>query len=146
MRALRIKCSKNALLTVERSNQWVRRMVYILVANKPFKYSNGKRSGVIYIGTTGSGAGRPAISAVDKASEAFELRGVKTIDVHIVTCTRRKGLNASLHLEASLLAVFVDRYWELPPYNRKKGSVRHAEDVTFFKHRALENVLLRFGT
>src|ERR1035438_5081383 len=93
MRTLRVKCSKDALLTVKRSRQLDRkRMVYILVANRPYKYPNGKRrSRIIYIGTTGKGAGRPATSAVNKASEAFELRGVKTIEVHIVTCGGRKA-------------------------------------------------------
>ncbi len=51
-------------------------MVYILIANKSYKYDSGVRSHIIYIGTTGKGAHRPATSAVDKASEAFkDLRG-----------------------------------------------------------------------
>ena len=121
-------------------------MVYLLVANKPYKYPNGKRrSRIIYIGTTGKGAGRPATSAVNKASEAFELRGVKTIDVHIVTCGGRKAVKTWLHLEASLLAVFRTRYFDLPVYNKKTGSVRYAEDVTLFRRKALEKILLRFG-
>src|ERR1700730_9357188 len=74
-------------------------MVYILVANKPYKYPNGKRrSRIIYIGTTRKGAGRPATSAVNKASEAFELRGVKTIDAHIVTCCGREAVRTLLHV------------------------------------------------
>jgi hypothetical protein len=144
---LRVKCSKNPLLTVKRSTQLGgKRMVYILLANKPYKYPNGKRrSRIIYIGTTGKGAGRPATSAVNKASEAFELRGVKTIDVHIVTCGSRKAVKTWLHLEASLLAVFRTRYFDLPIYNRKTGSVRYAEDVTLFRRKALEQILLKFG-
>lgn len=147
MRAMRVKCSKNALLTVERSRQWNRRMVYILVADKSFKYSNGsRRSQIIYIGTTGKGARRPATSAVDKASEAFsKLRGVKKIDVHIVTCRGRKAMKTWKHLESSLLAVFRDRYWDLPEYNKKKGSVRYAEDVSLFRPKALQQVLRQFG-
>jgi hypothetical protein len=41
-------------------------MVYLLIANKPYKYKSGRLSHVIYIGTTGKGAHRPATSAVDK--------------------------------------------------------------------------------
>jgi hypothetical protein len=93
----------------------------------------------------GKGAGRPATSAVNKASEAFTLRGVKTIDVHIVTSGGRKAVKTWLHLEASLLAVFRTRYFDLPVFNKKTGSVRYAEDVTLFRRRALEKVLLRFG-
>jgi hypothetical protein len=52
-------------------------MVYILAANKDFKYQNG-RSRIIYIGATKRGAGRPAASAVNKASQAFgKLHGAK---------------------------------------------------------------------
>jgi hypothetical protein len=77
-------------------------MVDILVANKAYKYPSGRRSQVIYIGTTGKGAERPAVSAVNKASEAFELRGVKTIEVYIVTSGARKAVKTWLHLEALL--------------------------------------------
>jgi hypothetical protein len=147
MRTLRVKCSKDAVLSVKRSKQMERkRMVYILLANKAYKYPNGRRrSRIIYIGTTGQGVGRPATSAVNKASEAFELRGVKSIDVHIVTCGGRKAVKTWLHLEASLLAVFRTRYFDLPIYNKKTGSVRYGEDVTLFRRKALEKILLRFG-
>ena len=85
MPSLRVKCSKKPLLTVTRSSQWSNRMVYILVANKLHNYKN-RRSRIVYIGTTGKGAQRPATSAVAKASQAFyKLHGVKEIGVHIVT-------------------------------------------------------------
>jgi hypothetical protein len=145
MRALRIKCSKKPLLTVTRSTQWNRRMVYILVANKSYKYKN-RRSPVIYIGTTGKGAQRPATSAVAKASQAFtELHGVKQIEEHIVTCTARKHIRTWEHLESALLLAFRDLYYELPKYNKKKGSVRYSEDVTLFRQEALRKLILQFA-
>ena len=104
MCSLRVRCTKNPLLTVLRSSRWKRRMVYILVANKPHKYNSGRRSRIIYIGTTGGGARRPATSAVDKASSAFsDLRGVKKIDVHIATCRGRKRMKTWEHLESARL-------------------------------------------
>ena len=145
MRSLRVKCSKDPLLTVERSNQWATRMVYILIADHYYQYESGRYSQIIYIGTTGKGVRRPATSAVDKASEAFgHLRGVRRIDVHIVTCGGRKAVKTWKHLESSLLAVFRDRYWELPWYNRKKGAIRYAEDVSLFRTKALQNILRKF--
>jgi hypothetical protein len=85
MKHLKIRSSKTSLLTVTRSPQWINNMVYVLTANKYFKYRNG-RSRIVYIGTTKKGAGRPAASAVNKASQAFGvLRGVKSIEVHIAT-------------------------------------------------------------
>jgi len=85
MSTLRVKCSKEALLTVKRSKQGSRtkRMVYILTAKKPLRYPNG-RSRIIYIGTTDKSTRRPATSAVDKASEAFgELRGIRQIEAYV---------------------------------------------------------------
>jgi hypothetical protein len=146
MRSLRIKCKKPALLTVERSSQWKKKMVYILAANKSYKYRSGRRSRIVYIGTTGKGAKRPATSAVDKASEAFgKLRGVKRIDVHIATCASRNGVRTWEHLESALLATFRGLHFELPPYNKKRGSVRFLEDVTMFKQKALQRVILQFA-
>jgi hypothetical protein len=120
-------------------------MVYILVANKSYKYKN-RRSPIIYIGTTGKGAQRPATSAVAKASQAFsELRGVKQIEVHIVTCRGRKRVRTWEHLESALLITFRDLYYELPKYNKKKGSVRYQEDVTLFRQEALKRLILQFA-
>jgi hypothetical protein len=145
MPALRIKCSKASLLTVQRSKQWKKRMVYILVANKTYKYSSGRRSRIIYIGTTGKGAGRPASSAVGKASEAFsELRGVREIRVHLATCRGRRRLRTWEHLESALLATFRDLHFELPIYNKRRGSVSRLEDIRLFRRRALQKVIFQF--
>ena len=145
---LRVKCSPEPLLTVKRSKQWsqTKRMVYILTAKKPQKYPYG-RSRIIYIGTTGKGTQRPAVSAVNKASEAFgELRGVREIETYIVTCGGIRSVPTWEHLESSLLAIFVGRYHHLPWYNKKRGSIRYAEDVTLFKRKALEQIILKFQT
>jgi hypothetical protein len=120
-------------------------MVYILVANKSYKYKSGKRSHVIYIGTTGKGARRPAASAIDKASEAFaELHGVKEIGVHIASCRGRKAMKTWEHLESALLATFRDMHYELPKYNKRKGSGIYKED-RLFRRKALENVIHQFS-
>ena len=108
-------------------------MVYILAANKSYKYNSGERSHIIYIGATGKGAHRPATSAVDKASEAFrDLRGVREIRVHIASCRGRKAVKTWEHLESAPLATFRQLHWELPIYNRRKGSVRRVEDIRQF--------------
>jgi hypothetical protein len=141
MPALRIKCSKTPLLTVVRSKQWNKKMVYILLSNRQHKYRNGK-SRIVYIGTTKKGAGRPATSAVDKASEAFaKLHGVKRIDAHIVTCKRRKAMKTWEHLETALLHTFRNLYFELPIYNKKR-SVPSKDGL--FKRKALETLVQNF--
>lgn len=146
MRALTIRVTKDSLLTIRRSNRWKKRMVYILVANKSFKYASGKRSYIIYIGTTGKGGRRPATSAIEKASEAFsELRGVKEIKVHIATSKGRKAVRTWEHLESALLATFREVYWELPQYNKRKGSITNTDDISLFRNRALRKLLLQFA-
>ena len=121
-------------------------MVYLLAADKAHKYASGKRSYIIYIGTTGKGASRPAASAVHKASEAFhDLRGVKRIGVHIATCRGRKRMRTWEHLESALLAAFTGIHFELPRYNKRKGSMPHTEDIRFFRQKALEKLIRQFS-
>jgi len=115
-------------------------MVYILAANKDFKYRNG-RSRIIYIGTTKKGAGRPAASAVNKASQAFgKLRGVKTIDVHIATCRPRRNLQTWKHLESALLDTFFNRYHQLPKYNKMRPKPRKG----LFRYTPLSKLMEQF--
>lgn len=115
-------------------------MVYILAANKPHKYRNG-RSQILYIGTTKRGADRPAASAVNKASAAFyKLRGVKTIDVHIVTCSPRRAMQTWKRLESALLDVFRNRYFQLPRYNK----VRPTTTEGLFSTKALTKIIGKF--
>ncbi len=145
MRRLKVQCSRTSLLTVIRSKQWNKRMVYLLVANKAYRYRSGLRSRIIYIGTTGEGAKRPATSAVEKASQAFgELRGVKTIDVHIATCRGRRAMRTWEHLESALLSVFRNLHFELPRYNKKRGNKFLQEKI--FRRTALEELINEFAS
>jgi hypothetical protein len=145
MRRLTAKCSPVSLLTLTRSRQWDRkRMVYILLSgNKYYKYRSGRRSNIIYIGTTGKGAGRPAASAVNKASQVFyKLHGVKTIEVYVVTSAGRKAMPTWKYLEAGLIRAFEDIHYELPKFNKKRPAF--VEDKAF-KQRALEKLIREFA-
>jgi|SRR5438876_2359149 len=140
MRKLKIRSSKTSLLTLTRSRQWTDRRVYILAANKYLKYQNG-RSRIIYIGTTKKGADRPAASAVNKASAAFyKLHGVKTIEVHIATCSPRRNLATWKRLESSLIDAFRKRYFEPPKYNK----VRPKAHEELFGSKPQEKLVARF--
>ena len=142
MPSLKIKSSASALLTVTRSPLWTRRMVYILTTpDKSHRYSSGRRSHIVYIGTTGKGAHRPAASAVNKASEAFgNLRGVKTIEAHIATCKPIRNVRTWKVLEAALLDAFRTRYFQLPRYNKIKPKVKDG----YFKRRTLEKLIEKY--
>jgi hypothetical protein len=140
MRMLKIRSSRGSLLILKRSHRWSNKMVYILVANKLLRYSNG-RSRILYIGTTKVGANRPAASAVNKASEIFyKLHGVRTIEVHIITCGRRKNVPTWRRLESSLLDAFRKTYFELPHYNK----VRPRPTEGLFSTNALRKIIEGF--
>jgi hypothetical protein len=144
MRKLKMKCPKKPSLTLLRSSQWdKKKMAYILVADKPYKTTSGLRSRVIYIGTTAKGAGRPAASAVNKASQVFyKARGVRTIDVFIVTCSGRQATPTWKLLEAALIHTFWNIHHQIPKFNKKKPA--HVDGV--FGQKALEKIIRNLPT
>ncbi len=116
-------------------------MVYILTANRLLRYRNG-RSQILYIGPTKKGTERPAASAVNQASQIFyKLHGVKTIDVHVVTCGCRRAVPTWTRLESSLIDAFRARYFELPKYSK----VRPKPNYALFNANALRKIIERFG-
>lgn len=118
-------------------------MAYILVADKSYKTTSGLRSRVIYIGTTAKGAGRPAASAVNKASQVFyKARGVRTIEVYLVTCRARQATKTWRLLEASLIHTFWNIYHQIPKYNKVKPA--HVDGV--FGQKGLEKVIRSLPT
>ena len=141
-RMLRVRVSKESVLTVDRSRMWKDRLVYILVANKKFKYKSGRRTHVLYIGTTGKGARRPAVSAVAKAMATFgDRRGVKQIGVYLVNSGSRRNVRSWQKLESALLALFCQRYYELPIENKKHGEYVNEEDIQYFRRENLLRIL-----
>jgi hypothetical protein len=136
---LKAKGSKKPSLTLLRGRQWKKKkMAYILLADKSYKTTSGLRTRVIYIGTTAKGAGRPAASAVNKASEIFyKDYGVRKIEVFIVTCSARQNMQTWKVLEAALIHTFWDIYHQIPKKNKKKPG--HVDGV--FGQRALEKII-----
>lgn len=144
MSTLKMKRSKRPSLTLLRSRQWdKKKMAYILVADKSYRTTSGLRSRVIYIGTTAKGAGRPAASAVDKASQVFyKARGVRTIDVYLVTCQGKQATATWRLLEAALIHTFWNIHHQIPTYNKKKPA--HVDGT--FGQRALEKIIRSLPT
>jgi hypothetical protein len=144
-RMLRVRVSKESALTVDRSRMWKKRLVYVLVANKTFKYPSGKRTHVLYIGTTGKGAKRPAFSAVEKAMSVFgDIRGVKQIGVYLLNSGARRNVKTWQKLESALLAVFRQRYFGLPLENKRRGEYINEEDIRYFRRENLLKILQGF--
>jgi hypothetical protein len=155
---MNIRCDTiHPVLVVDRRRAWRQKLVYVLRAdrkikhykggryNEPRKYENGG-SRIIYIGETSVGKakmGRPANSAVRKGERAFhEIGGVKRIEIHLVTATKRHGVQKSWEkLERGLLAAFLDKFANLPCYN-KQGKSYKIEDVdSYFSRNRLKAVI-----
>jgi len=49
------------------------------------------------------------------------------------------------HLESALLATFRDLYYDLPRYNKKKGSIKYTDDISLFRNKALRKMILQFA-
>ena len=88
-------------------------VVYLLAARNPVKYKGG-RSRIVYIGTTRKGVRRISGSAAHHAEEIMATRGLKAIDVFIVSCDSRSGLQTWEWLEDALIAEFRAEYEQLP--------------------------------
>lgn len=141
-KALRVRVSPESALTVDRSRMWKKRLVYVLVANRRFKYPSGRRTYVLYIGTTGKGARRPAASAVEKAMAIFgDVRGVKQIGVYLLNSGSRRNVRTWEKLESALLAAFWQRYFSLPRENKRRGEYVNEEDIRYFRRDNLVNIL-----
>lgn len=145
------------LMTVERSRAWNHRLVYVLRAdrrikdykggknNSPRHYKNGG-SRIIYIGETSVGEakmGRPASSAARKGERAFrEISGVKRIEMHLVTATKRQGVQKSWEkLERGLLAAFLDKFKNLPCYNKQGKKFKLADVRAYFTQNRLKAII-----
>ena len=87
--------------------------------------------------------GRPASSAVRKGEPAFrEISGVKRVEIHVVTATKRRGVQKSWEkLERGLLAAFLEKFDKLPCYN-KQGKKYKVEDVgAYFAKSRLKAII-----
>ena len=78
---------------------------------------------------------------MNKASEAFyHLHGVRTIEVHVVTCATHNKKYTWKRLEAALLDAFRQRYFQLPKYNKVRP--KHVEGL--FGSNALQKIIAGF--
>lgn len=146
MARLTIKHHAMPAMVVSRSRLWTRKMVYVLLANKPIRYANGNYSRVIYIGCTRKGAERPAKMAASKSTDAFKtIPGVTAVEVHIVTCKKRPNVRSWELLESAMLVTFKFIYGQLPQFNRKRGEFRHIDEIDkYFREKRIRKILKSF--
>jgi hypothetical protein len=155
LRKTSVRFDANPAMTVFRSRRKVKRVAYVLCADKPLKY--GKHcSRIIYIGESGKkGLGRPATSAYRKADQAFgtrrpskKLRSVTEIDVYLLTFRRRQRVRLWEVLERDLLATFKELYdGALPCYNNQgKGKGFSVGEIKLIRKKRLEAIIKSLET
>ncbi len=141
---MRISINRKPAMTVYRRALKHRKLVYVLAARKPLKYQDG-RSRILYIGTTKKGISRIASSVAHRSKQILKQRGVREMDVHIVSCEARPGLKSWGLLERALVAQFRSRYFEVPLCNTQLKNKRSSEHLDgLFKPRALRKILSIF--
>lgn len=113
---LTIKPSRKPAMTVDRRAIRGNRLVYVICAPKARKHAHG-RSRIIYIGTTRTGVHRVASSMSYKALDFLEDRGMRRLDVYLVTCPPRSGVPSWRRLERDLLIAFKFVYGRVPTGN-----------------------------
>jgi hypothetical protein len=142
-RRLTITPSKKPVMTIYRRAIKRRRLVYIICTPRPHRYPSG-RSRIIYIGTTGKGVHRVASSMSHKAIEFLVNRGVKSLDVHVVTCLPRPGIRAWLCLERDLLITFKLEFGSVPLGNSSGKNFVPDRLSQLFQYRRMVKVVNLF--
>ena len=115
-RRRRINQIFDPVLSVDIAATKVKRLVYLLVANRPVRYGRDY-SRIVYIGTTRNGVSRVASSASKRLVEAAngDLRGLRRLDAFVVWAKSKKGPPTSKgknfwhDLERALLIEFCRR-------------------------------------
>lgn len=136
-RKLHLSLSRTPVMTLGRAALGADRLVYILAANRPVKYPRG-RSRIVYIGTTKRGARRVASSVAHRAEGLFEGRGMRTVNAHLLTYTRRSGAQKLwLKLERALLFMFKYEYGTIPLLNRMGRHFWPGKEFAHFSKKTL---------
>jgi len=132
---LNLSLSRTPVMTLGRAALGADRLVYILAANKPIKYPRG-RSRIVYIGTTKRGVRRVASSVAQRAEGLLGRPGVRNVDAHLLTYTRRAGpWKVWLKLERAMLFMFQYEYGNIPILNKVGRHFWPAKEFAYFSRR-----------
>lgn len=144
MRRLQVHLNRKSVMMVHRCVLKKRKIVYLLTTAMPVRCRCG-RSRIVYIGTTRRGVGRIAGSAAGRAEEIMSARGLKEVNVYVVSCPARAGVPTWKRLEDALLAEFRSEYEQLPMCNSQGKKKRFTKELEhMFKRKAISKVLKQF--
>lgn len=100
-----------------------------------------RRSAVVYIGTTTTGASRVAASAASKAKSLLTHHGVKQLDFYVVTCSPRRNVQTWRKLESALLLTFKHSYGAVPVGNIAGKRKPPRDELEYFRESRLRAIL-----
>ena len=137
---LPVSLEHKAAMQVSRVSIGKKRLVYVIVAQKPLRYPWG-RSRIAYIGTTKKGLARIASSAARRAEDVLGLWGVKEFHVRILTCAPRPNVKTWIRLERALLLVFREKYGDVPMCNKIGKRIRPDDAFDYFRRERLVKLI-----
>jgi hypothetical protein len=141
---LKVSLNRTHAIEVTRIAVGDQKLVYVLAANRKFKYAHGN-SWVAYIGTTKRGIHRVASSAANHAEDILAEYGVKQITARIITCKARPNVKTWVKLERALLLVFREMYGEVPAFNKQGHRIKETDEFEYFKRDKLRKLLFDIG-
>ena len=127
-------------MEVTRVSVGKKRLVYLILADKPLRYPWG-RSRIAYIGTTKKGMGRIAQSVAARSETVLGLYGVRKFQVRIVTCAPRPNVKTWEKLERALLLAFRRKYGDVPKCNKSGKNIQFRDECKYFNLYRLEHLL-----
>lgn len=140
------------VLTIHVSATSFKRLVYLLVANRPVRYGKAN-SRIVYIGTTAKGVLRVARSAsirIQQANDQHLLRGLRRLDAYVVWARTKRGPqtkkgNKLWHiLERALLLRFCELYGERPRMNGTGHRMRVTGEFDVFRQKTIDRIINRY--
>ena len=141
---LMVKYRKQPAIVINRVAFKDSKLVYVARANKKIRYPGGGRgdkSKIAYIGTTKIGARRIASSAVWKGADLLFEYGIKHLELHIVLCGKRPGVESWKKLERALLIRFKELYGAIPKANNQGQKMRWKDERLYFSQDRLDKII-----
>jgi len=117
------------------------KLVYVIVADKPLSYPQG-RSPIAYIGSTEHGIARMAYSAAYRAQGVLALHGVDSFAVYPFSSKGLPGAKAWWRkLERAFLIAFREEYGTPPKLNIQGKSLRRTNEFDLFSEELVKRTI-----
>jgi hypothetical protein len=140
LRRIKLSLNRDHAMHATRVSVGKSKLVYVLVADKKLKYTEGK-SRIAYIGTTKKGTARIAQSVAARADAILGIRGVRSFHARVITCRRRRHVKTWHYLERALLIKFKELFGEVPACNSHGSNMKRGKEFDYFADFGLEQVI-----